>query len=338
MNRHEINVKNILHICKECRGKEIQGLLVSLKYHFLKTCECYFDENKLKPELLEEKERLYSIYLEDKKDVAGARYGAFQPIALKSNSQSRYYYVPSENKVYNLRQDIVVPSGHEFYNWFLAVKIAQTAPEALDDFLEYQLKHSYGFDIGLITKELMQNISIFKKKEVNDELKIFHSFPNPVNLFEYLERDTSQIKEIINSWFEHTTNNPNIIDKAKEQKFTRFIKEMANEPSAIFVQKIFPEDYKQYIQLYRTQWDYDSKINWPLTDWYLYEILKVFAKYSFSDLPLNKIIDFMIEKFKYKNKNFDRKTLKANIGNRTKLSKYDDFLKLLNKIEIKSGL
>jgi len=320
MNEFELNLSTINHTDINI-PKEQKEILLLLKYHFLRKYKLNTRINNLNES---EKDYLIRIKKEYQNHAPFDNDDFNLPISL--DDQYKYYYHTLTKKTYNLYEKVEVNYKYDFFGIFFLFVFSNTDDNFKNDFLNFHLKNNFHKNPQELKENAYSWLDKFSNFNVNHYLKsIGCTEEKYLLLFDH--KEAKLLENFIQKWYKEVSFKT---DSGIKDKYKKFVIALSNEPKQINVGNIFPDNYSPFIMLYEEHWNMDEKINWTLTDWYLYEFLKfIIKKFNFG-VKEKSLFDFIILKFKYKGKKFDRKNLITTVPNSKKINKYSEFTQILN--------
>jgi len=217
MRDFEINIKNIQHSNTIINSsKWLKELIITLKYTYLKDSKQFLRASDFNMEM-----RAYILEMRNEmalaKNVGIPRY-FYQPIPTIKND--RYYYIPIEDKVYDMKCDLSISHKCQYFDWFYTIMTLQTPFEHLESFWEYALINNFDYDLTKMEYTVKFFFQSFQSKYVQVEMNIFHRFQNEINLFYEYNRSYEQIVNLFELWIKYKKSNPKSQKILKKNKTT----------------------------------------------------------------------------------------------------------------------
>lgn len=315
-NRHEINLLTINHADTNL-SEDIRILLYLIKYHYL-------DFNRIHPNISEmsliNKEYLTKLINQFKERGPFELNEDYSLLPFDKNS--KYYYHLIKKKIYDFYTDIRVKSDYIYFGMLFVFKLMYTEDELIDDFLNHHLSSNFNNNPDL----LKQKADFWFKTYSIINVKKYFSLIEPDSNFQLVFFDFNETQtylKIIDSWYKNQSENLKL-------KFSDYIKRLASLPEQRYVGTVFPKDYFPFIELYEKHWNYSSKIDWVLPDWYLYYYIEFFIdKFDFQ-VSKDLIYEYICKFFTYKRNPFVKRNLQTRVKQAKKSNKFPDFIEILS--------
>lgn len=194
MKDFEINILNVNHESRDIQSHEIKGLVVSLKYDYLKSKNLFFDKTKLPSYVKDSMKVINLIYT----GQPGLKANSIFNKPLMVDKSSQFYYVVSEYKVYNFMTDNKIEMHYRYFDWFFAISMLQTPDRELKWFFDRVLSDYFNDSVKDLFVYIKRIFKSFDKKKVPNKFQLFDSFYKvKIDLF----REYGQDKNDLQEWF-----------------------------------------------------------------------------------------------------------------------------------------